>query len=491
MYDIVIIGAGVTGAAAAWALSRLQANICVLERDEDVCTGTSKANSAIIHGGFDPIPGSLMAKLNVEGSEMMEQLCEKLDVPFRRNGALVVCNDNSRLDALEGLLRRGEQNGVKGLRIVRGEELRRMEPNLSDSVVAALYAPTSGIVCPFELTLALAENAYDNGVDFHFHAEVTDIRKDEKGLFHVKAGGTEYITRAVINAAGVYADRIHNMVSRKQIHITPRRGEYCLYDKELGGYVQHTIFQLPTEKGKGVLVTPTVHGNILAGPTSDLIEDKEDTATTARGLAEVLEKESISVRPLPKGKIITSFAGLRAHGDTGDFIIGEAEDAPLFYDLAGIESPGLSSAPAIGKMTADWAQKALNLQTKEHCRETRKGIPCFSELSFEERKKLIAENPLYGHMVCRCETVTEGEIVDAIRRPLGARSLDGVKRRTRAGMGRCQSGFCSPMVMEILHRETKIPLDKITKRGGDSRIVFGYTKDEHAKDASKAARRDV
>ena len=478
MYDAVIIGAGVTGAAAAWALSRLCANICVLERTEDVCTGTSKANSAIIHGGFDPAVGSLMAKLNVRGNEMMDSLCEDLDVPFQRNGALVVCTDEAKMGELEALLARGIANGVSGLRIVRGEELFRMEPNLSENVTAALCAPTSGIVCPFELTLALAENACQNGVDFHFHAEVTDIRRDEKGLYHVKAGGTEYVTRAVINAAGVYADEIHNMVSTQKIRIRPRRGEYCLYDRALQGYVRHTIFQLPTEKGKGVLVTPTVHGNILAGPTSDFISDKEDTATTAEGIAEVLEKENLSVKPLPRGKIITSFAGLRAHGEMGDFIIGEAEGAPLFYDLAGIESPGLSSAPAIGEMAAAWAKKALGLQKKDHVIEKRTGIPHFAELPFEEKQKLIEKNPLYGQIVCRCETVTEGEIVDAIRRPLGARSLDGIKRRTRAGMGRCQSGFCLPRVCEILHRETGIPQDMITKCGGNSRVVVGYTKGE-------------
>ena len=451
MYDAVIIGAGVTGAAAAWALSRLCANICVLERTEDVCTGTSKANSAIIHGGFDPAVGSLMAKLNVRGNEMMDSLCENLDVPFQRNGALVVCTDEAKISVLEAL---------------------------SENVTAALCAPTSGIVCPFELTLALAENACQNGVDFHFHAEVTDIRRDEKGLYHVKAGGTEYVTRAVINAAGVYADEIHNMVSTQKIRIRPRRGEYCLYDRALQGYVRHTIFQLPTEKGKGVLVTPTVHGNILAGPTSDFVSDKEDTATTAEGIAEVLEKENLAVKPLPGGRIITSFAGLRAHGETGDFIIGEAEGAPLFYDLAGIESPGLSSAPAIGEMTAAWAEQALGLQKKEHVIEKRNGIPHFAELPFEEKQKLIEKNPLYGQIVCRCEMVTEGEIVDAIRRPLGARSLDGVKRRTRAGMGRCQSGFCLPRVCEILHRETGVPQDMITKCGGNSRVVVGYTKGE-------------
>ncbi len=484
MYDAVIIGAGVTGAAAARELSRLQAKVCVLEKGEDVCVGTSKANSAIIHAGYDPVPGTLMAKLNIEGNEMMDKLCADLDIPFQRNGALIVCTDPAEEGKLDTLLQRGIENGVKGLRIVKGEELREMEPNLSDDVTAALYAPTSGIICPFELTCGMAENACENGVQFFFDQKVSGIIHDQDGLYHVKAGDKEYVTRAVINAAGVYADEIHNMVSSEKITIRPRRGEYCLYDKELGDHVTHTIFQLPTDKGKGVLVTPTVHGNMLAGPTSDFITDKDDTSTTAEGIAEVLSKECISVKPLSGRKIITSFAGLRAHGDKGDFIIGEAEDAPLFYDLAGIESPGLTSSPAIGKMAAEWAEKALGLKRKEDFREKRKGIPHFAELSFEERQKLIREDPLYGQIVCRCETVTEGEIVNAIRRPLGARSLDGVKRRTRAGMGRCQAGFCSPKVIDIIHRETGLPYEKITKCGGDSVIVLQHTK-EQAEDAGE------
>lgn len=482
MYDAVIIGAGVTGAAAAWQLSRLQAKICVLERGEDVCVGTSKANSAIIHAGYDPVPGTLMAKLNVEGNQMMDKICADLDVPFKRNGALIVCTDPSKRKILEELLSRGIRNGVQGLRIIERDELLRMEPNLSDQVVAALYAPTSGIICPFELTIGMAENACENGVEFYFDSEVTAISRDTDGHYHVTAGGCEYVTRAVINAAGVYADAIHNMVSEEEITIRPRRGEYCLYDKELGGYVNHTIFQLPTEKGKGVLVTPTVHGNILAGPTSEFISNKDDTSTSAAGISEVLDKQNISVKPLPGRKIITSFAGLRAHGDKGDFIIGEVKDAPLFYDLAGIESPGLSSSPAIGDMAKEWARKALGLAEKTDYKETRRGVPHFADMNFDQQQKLIAGNPLYGQIVCRCETVTEGEIVDAIRRPLGARSLDGVKRRTRAGMGRCQAGFCSPKVLEIIHRETGLPYDRITKGGGASTIVLGYTKGQKAED---------
>lgn len=476
MYDAVIIGAGVTGAAAARELSRLDAKVCVLEKEEDVCTGTSKANSAIIHAGYDPVPGTLMAKLNIEGNEMMDKLCADLDIPFKRNGALIVCTDPQQMGVLDELLERGKENGVKGLRIVKGDELKAMEPNLADGVVAALYAPSSGIICPFELTIAMAENACENGVEFCFDSEVTAVSRDDTGVYHIEAGGKEYVTRAVINAAGVYADKIHNMVSEDKIQIRPRRGEYCLYDKEVGSYVSHTIFQLPTDKGKGVLVTPTVHGNMLAGPTSDFIEDKDDTSTTADGIAEVLSKECISVKPLDGRKIITSFSGLRAHGGTGDFIIGEVKDAPLFYDLAGIESPGLTSSPAIGRMAGEWAEKELGLKRKDTFKETRKGIPHFADLSFEDQQKLVRENPLYGQIICRCETVTEGEIVDAIRRPLGAKSLDGVKRRTRAGMGRCQAGFCSPKVMDIIHRETGLPYEKITKRGGKSVIVLEHTK---------------
>ena len=483
MYDIIIIGAGVTGSSVARELSRYNANICVLEKGEDVCTGTSKANSAIVHAGFDAAEGSMMAKMNVRGNEMMTQLAEDLDIPFKRNGAMVVCIHKEALDGLKTLYDRGIANGVKELRILNREEALEMEPNLSENVQGALYAPTSGIICPFILNIAMAENAAENGVEFRFNTQVEDIKADADGIWHLRTNNGEYTAKYVINAAGVYADIIHNMVSENKIHITPRRGDYCLLDKEVGGHVKHTIFPQPTNLGKGVLVSPTVHGNLIVGPTAVDIEDKEGNNTTAAGIDDLIAKAGAHVRDLPLRKVITSFAGLRAHEAHHEFIIKEVEDAPHFIDCAGIESPGLTSCPAIGEYVGQMMKEKMELTEKENWISKRKGILNPQELSFEDRAELIKEKPAYGNIICRCESISEGEILDAIHRPLGARSLDGVKRRTRAGMGRCQAGFCSPRVMEILNRELGIPMEEITKSGGRSNIVLERTKGKNGGEA--------
>ena len=476
MYDVIIIGGGVSGAASARELSRYKVRACVLEKEEDVCCGTSKANSAIAHAGYDAEPGSLMAKLNVRGNEMMEQLSKDLDFPFQRIGSLVICLSEEEMPGLQKLYDKGIANGVKGLKILNREEVLEMEPNITDNVYAALYAPTAGIVCPFNLNIALAENAYTNGIEFRFNTEVQNIRKIDGGYELCTNQGT-FRTKYVVNAAGVYADKFHNMVSEKKIHITPRRGDYCLLDKSAGTHVSRTIFSLPTKYGKGVLVTPTVHGNLLVGPTAIDIENKEGTNTTREGLDEVITKAGQNVKSLPMRQVITSFAGLRAHEDGTEFIIGEPEDARGFIDCAGIESPGLTSCPAIGEMVAGILQEKLGLEKKDNFIATRKGILDPDTLTREERAELIQREPAYGNIICRCEMITEGEILDAIRRPLGARSLDGVKRRTRAGMGRCQSGFCSPRTMEILARELHVSMANITKSGGKSRLVVGTNKD--------------
>lgn len=477
MYDIIIIGAGVSGCASARELSRYQANICVVEKDEDVCCGTSKANSAIVHAGYDAEEGSLMAKLNVEGNMMMEQLSKDLDFSFRRNGSLVLCLHEEELPNLQALYERGVRNGVKELRILNKEELKAMEPNISDKAVAALFAPTGGIVCPFGLNIALAENANENGVEFKFNTEVSQIKKTEEG-FELTTNNGVLKTRFVVNAAGVYADKFHNMMSGEKIHITPRRGDYCLMDKTAGNLVDKTIFTLPGKFGKGILVSPTIHGNLLLGPTAVDLDDKEATNTTQDGLNEVVMKAQDSVKNIPMRQVITSFAGLRAHEDHHEFIIKELEDCKGFIDCAGIESPGLSSSPAIGKMVAEILKEKADLKEKEDFIATRKGILDPKKLSKEEHSKLIKENPAYGNIICRCETISEGEILDAIHRPLGAKSLDGVKRRTRAGMGRCQAGFCSPRTMDILSRELGVSMFEITKSGGDSKIVVGTNKDK-------------
>ena len=475
-YEVIIIGAGVSGAAIARELSRYNVKCLVLEKEEDVCCGTSKANSAIIHAGYDAANGSMMAKMNVEGNAMMEELAKELDIPFERNGSLVLCLHEEDMPGLQKLYDNGMANGVPGLQILNKEEILRMEPNISDDVYAALYAPTAGIVCPFHLNIALAENAYDNGIEFKFNTEVLEIEKIEKG-FIVKTNQGEVTTDYIVNAAGVYADKFHNMVSEKKIHITPRRGEYLLLDKTAGNHVHKTIFALPSKFGKGVLVTPTVHGNLLVGPTAFDIEDKEGTCTSGSGLNEVMEKAGINVKNLPLKQVITSFAGLRAHEDGHEFILGEVEDAPGFIDCAGIESPGLSSCPAIGKQIAGILQEKMGLSLKDNLVAKRKGILNPADLSMEERNKLIQKNPAYGNIICRCEMITEGEIIDAVNRSLGAKSLDGVKRRTRAGMGRCQGGFCSPRVMEIIARERGVDITEITKSGGKSKLIVGVNKE--------------
>lgn len=478
MTDIIVIGAGVTGCGIARELARYDWKVTVLERASDVCEGTSKANSGIAHAGFDALPGTMKAKLNVEGNQMMEALSKELDFPFKRNGSLVLCFDEEDRPKLQKLLEQGQKNGVKELRIIEREELKGLEPNISDNAVAALYAPTGGIVCPFNLTIALAENAAVNGVEFRLNTEVQKIEKIPEGYRVITDQGV-LESRIVINAAGVYADRFHNMVSEKKLQIIPRKGEYCLMDKKVGNFVTRTIFQLPTKYGKGVLVTPTVHGNLLAGPTAVDIDDYEGVNTTREGMEDLMKRAGLSVEGLPSRQVITSFAGLRAHAVTeqGDFVIGQAEDAPGFFDAAGIESPGLTCAPSLGRYLTAQVLEYLPAAEKKDFIATRKGIPSMALASQEEKQRLIQENPLYADVVCRCELVTEGEIMDAIHRPLGATTLDGVKRRTRAGMGRCQAGFCSPRTVEILARELGKDMAEIGKNDEGSEFLTGYNKD--------------
>ncbi len=475
MYDVAIIGGGVIGSAIARELSKFEVNAVVIEREQDLCCGTTKANSAIIHGGYDAKPGSLKAKLNVEGNKMFDELSKDLDFPFKRNGSLVVRTKDQDKEGLQKLYDQGIANGVEGLRIIERDELIKMEPNLADDVVDALYVPTGGIVCPFNLNYALAENAADNGVEFKLSTKVEKVAKTgDHYTITTNAGDIE--AKTVVNAAGVYADEINNMVSSKKLHIVARRGQYELLDKSAGNHVSHTIFQLPSKMGKGVLVTPTVHGNLLVGPTAEDVDNKEGVNTTAEGLGGLAATSALSVKNVPMRQVITSFAGLRAHEDGGDFILGEAEDAEGFFNAAGIESPGLSSAPAIGVMIAKEVAEKLSLSENKNFNKKRKGILNPATLSLEERNELIKKNPAYGQIICRCESISKGEMLDAINRTLGARDLDGVKRRTRGGMGRCQGGFCSPRVMELLEQEVPMSPFDVTKNGPDAKIVFGYNK---------------
>lgn len=476
MYDVIIIGAGVIGSSIARELSRYDMKTCVLEKEIDVAMGTTRANSAIIHAGFDAKPNTIKGKLNAKGNKMFDQLSQELDFPFKRNGSFVLCFDEKNMDKLYHLKEQGELNGVPDIQVLDGDTVRQMEPNLSEQVVAALYAPTGGIVCPYEMTIALAENAFQNGVKFFFENTVIDIQRFGKG-YKVVTDRNEYECKLVINAAGVFSDDINNMVSSNKIKIIPRKGEYCVFDKTVGDYVSATIFQLPTKLGKGVLVTPTVDGNLLVGPNAVDIDDKTDLATTREGLDEIIAKAQLSVKRIPVNAIISSFSGLRARSEAEDFIIGNPPDAKDFINVAGIESPGLTSAPAIALMVKDMVVDELKPVENIHFNPIRKGIPKFREMSNAERQHMIRENPYYGKIICRCEEVTEAEILDAIHRPLGARTLDGIKRRTRAGMGRCQSGFCSSRILNILSNELGLKKTDITKFGGKSKILVCKNKE--------------
>ncbi len=469
MYDIAIIGGGVVGALTARRLSAYKLTICVLEKENDAAAGVSKANSAIVHAGFDAEPGTLKARLNVRGSQLFKELASELNVKYRQNGSLVVgFNESDRL-ALGELYGRGIKNGVPGMELLDGKELRRREPAVSEAAVCALYAPSGAITCPYELTIAALGNAMDNGAEFIRNFEVKRIC-DAGEYFEISSPGKTVKARFLVNAAGLYSDSVAALAGAADFKIHPRRGEYMLLDKACGEIVSHTIFGVPQKSGKGVLVTPTVDGNILLGPTSEETDDKCDTSTTAEGLQKVRESASRLVKNIPFGKVITSFCGIRAAGDTGDFII----NAPRrrFINAAGIESPGLSASPAIAEYIEGLLKKqGLKLEKNPDFNPARPSAHRFREASNEEKNWLIAKCPSYGKIICRCEGISEGEITDAIRTNPGARDLDGIKRRTRAQMGRCQGGFCTPSIMEILSRELGIPYEEITKSGEGSRLA--------------------
>lgn len=471
-YDVCVIGAGVVGCAAARELVKYKLSVCVLEKEEDVCSGTTKANSGIVHAGYDAKTGSMKAKMNVRGAELIRQLSKTLDFKYVQNGSMVLCFEKEKIPELQELYERGIKNGVEGLYIVDGDGARELEPAISKEVVAALVAPTAGIVCPFGMTFAFAENAAENGAEFSFLTSVKNIEKSADG-YVIKTDRGDFGARYVVNAAGVYADKIHNAVSDEKLSVTARRGEYVLFDREVGALVSHTVFSLPDKMGKGVLVTPTSHGNLLVGPNAEDVEDKENTSTTAQGTDYIKARALRSVPDIPYRSVITGFAGLRAHEAGDDFVIGEVPDAKGFFDAAGIESPGLSSAPAIGEYLAKLIAEKSGAELKEDFIAKRQSIPEVAKLSPEERSALIAERPDYGRIVCRCEEISEGEIVDAIRRKPGAVSLDGIKRRVRQGMGRCQAGFCTPRAMEILSRELGIPMEQVRKNRPGSEQITG------------------
>ena len=473
MFDVAIIGAGVIGSLIARRLSVYDIRICVLEKENDVAMGSTRANSAIVHAGFDAKEKSLKARFNVLGSEMMEQTAKELGVKYSRNGSLVIGFDEEDRETLHELLARGNANGVRDLRIIEGEELWQLEPKLSKNVICALYAPTGAIICPYELAIAAIGNAMDNGAELKLNFEVSELEKKE-GFWEIRSGEDSIRAKYLINAAGIYSDKIAKMAGDDSFEIKPRRGEYILLDKECGSMLRTTVFRTPSKMGKGILVSPTVDGNLLLGPTSEDIEDKADKKTTAEGFAKIIKEANENVDDLPMNKTITSFCGLRAVGSTGDFIINSP--AENFINVAAIESPGLTSAPAIAEYIAEMLSEMTELSENEKYDPTRKPMHWFRELTLDEKNEVIKRDGAYGKIICRCEEITEGEILEAIRTNPRPRDLDGVKRRTRSQMGRCQGGFCSPQIVDILARELGVSPLEVTKFGGESRINVGITK---------------
>lgn len=473
MIDVAIIGCGIIGAATAYELSKYQLSTAIFEQENDVSLGTTKANSAILHAGYDPEPGTWMAKLNVEGVKLAEVLCRELDVPYRKCGSFVLAFSEEEIPHLKQLYEKGVQNGAEGLKLLNQEELHQLEPSINPEACMALYAPSAAIVSPWEYALALAETAIQNGAALYLEHKIQSIDKLEDGyMLHTSKG--DYQARYVINAAGVHADTIHNMVADVDFKIIPDRGEYYLLDKSEGQQVSHIIFQCPTKIGKGTLIAPTVHGNLIVGPNNESPDDRDDTATTSTGLATVAQMARKSVPGVNLRQSIRNFAGIRAASDKDDFVIQEAVKG--FIDLAGIKSPGLSAAPAIAKQAIILLEKSgLSMQKKTDFLQTRKRVR-FQELSPAQKAELIQKEPAYGRVICRCETITEGEILASLQSPIPPCSVDGVKRRCNAGMGRCQGGFCGPRVVEILARERKVPMTEILQDKAGTVILTGETK---------------
>ncbi len=476
MYDIAIIGAGIIGTAIARELSKYNLQVVLIEKDSDAANGTTKANSAIVHAGFDPEPGSLKAKLNQEGNRLFGDLCSELNVPFHRNGSLVIAFREEELETLQKLYERGLENKIPDLEIVGSDRLHSLEPGLNEDALGALYAPTAGITDPYLLAIALAENAVGNGVDVKFDFPVTRIEKKE-GRFLISCGGKQVEAKYVVNAAGLYADKINEMVNPPSFKIKPSRGEYFLLDKKTGKYARHVLFPCPTKLGKGVLIASTAHGNLIIGPNAEAVESKEATETTAEGLDYVRRNAEKLKKGLPFNEVITSFSGLRAKTDHADFIIEEAEQSPGFVNVAGIDSPGLAAAPGIARYVVDLLKDICGpFEKKDAFKAPSKNHTPFMSLDTETKEKFIKDDARFGRIICRCENITEGEIVRAIQGPVGARTVDGIKKRTRPGGGRCQGGFCGPRVMQIIARELNIEMTEVKKDNPGSYILTGTTK---------------
>ncbi|MBQ9941234.1 MAG: NAD(P)/FAD-dependent oxidoreductase [Clostridia bacterium] len=478
LYDVAVIGGGITGCMLLRELSRYKLKTVLLERSSDFACGASKANSAIVHAGFDAEEGTLKAKLNAPGCEMMYRAAKELDVHIKKVGSLVIIFSEEERPQLEKLYKRGITNGVPELRIIEKEELHKLEPDLTDEAIAALYAPTAGITCPYEMTIAAAENAMDNGAEIIREFEVCHLEKTSCGISIYDNDKKRRIeAKYVVNCAGVFSEKVANMANDTHFSIIPNRGEYMIGDKNFPIKPNTILFTLPSEKGKGILFSRTVDDNVIIGPNSHRVEDVEDTSVTSEGLDEIL-KGAQRLMPINTRDVITSFAGVRPSSSTKDFIVEPSRNMEGLLHAAGIESPGFASSVAMGKYLVENLEKmGLELVENPDFNPFRKKMNRFRDMNNTERNAMIKENPMYGNVICRCEGVTEAEIVDSIHRNAGAYTLDSVKRRTRAGMGRCQGGFCSPKVCKILARELNIPLEQVTKNGGNSYILTHKTKE--------------
>ena len=467
-YDVVIIGGGIVGCAIARELMRYPIRAVLLEKEREVSFGTSKANSGVIHGGHHAAPTTLKGQLEWAGNQLWDTLRDELGFGFKRVGELTVALYEDQFPVLEKLMRQGKEKGVPGLEIWNQERLRREEPNLSDQVLAGLYAPTTGVVNPYEACFALIENACLNGLELITESPVRELVSSD-GFWTVKSDRGEFQTRFVINAAGLYSDHIAELAGVRNFTIYPRKGEEYMLDKRLAGIVKHIIFPCPTPVSKGILVIPTYDGTIMVGPTAESVDDKQDVTTSFAGAEKIFAAVKQIVPGISEQDCIAEFAGLRTPAETEDFIIGPTSKRG-FINAAGIQSPGLTSAPAIARMIADILRdEGLSLPLKDDWVASNPKPVHFASLSTPEQLKLVERDPRYSRISCRCEYVTEGEILDAIQR--GAQTLDGIKFRTRAGMGRCQGGFCTWRCMELLSRELGLPITEITKRGGASWIV--------------------
>ena len=468
MRDIIVIGAGVVGCSIARELSKYNLDVLVVEKNSDVSEGISKGNSGIVHAGYNEKIGTLKAKLNIEGNKIFDDLSRDLQFPFKRNGAFILAFSDEDMNILESLKENGEKLGVEGLEILTREEALNIEPNLNKEIVGVLNVKTSGIVSPYEMTIALAENAAENGVEFKLNSKVTNIEKISEG-YKVTLNNKELVSgKLIINASGLEGAFLNNLVSMSKREINPVKGEYCLFDKVAGAMINKTLFQVPNKLSKGVLVTPTAEGNLLVGPNA--VEGKT-LETSREGIDEILDKSKTSLEELPVARILNTFSGIRPKTKEGDFIIEEVEDAKNFINVIGIDSPGLTAAPAIGVYVVNMIKERLDLVEKKNFKKTREKIVRFAELSLEEKNKLIKEKPAYGHMVCKCEFVTEGEIVEAIHRPIKALTVDAIKRRTRASMGGCQGVGCTLPISKILSRELGIDISDINKNSEGSPVI--------------------